>query len=73
MENLRPLRKFTGKIDPRTDHTCICAGVVGLESQAKRCISSCIFLQMLALTPPVAPYYFCTFAANELYFSQIRQ
>ncbi len=72
MKNLRPPYESTGKIDPKTDHTCICAGVVGLESQAKRCISSCIFLQMLALTTLVAPYYFCTFAANELCSFQIR-
>jgi hypothetical protein len=44
MENLRPPCESTGKVDSRTDHTYICAGIVGLESQVKRCISSCIFL-----------------------------
>jgi hypothetical protein len=32
MENLRPPHESTGKIDSRIDHTCICAGVVELES-----------------------------------------
>ena len=72
MENLRPPRESMGKIDPRTNHTCLCAGIMGLGSQAKRYIPSCIFLQMLALTPPVAPYYFCIFEPNELHLCQIR-
>jgi hypothetical protein len=72
MGNLRPPHKSTGKIDPRTIHIYLCAGIVRLGSQAKKCISSCIYLQMLALTPSIVPYYFCNFATSKLHFFQIR-
>jgi hypothetical protein len=32
MENLRPLHESTGKINLKIDHTCICTGIIGLES-----------------------------------------
>jgi hypothetical protein len=72
MGNLRPPCKSTDKIDPRTTHIYLCAGVVRLSSQAKRCISSCIYLQILALTSSIVPYYFCNFITSKLHFFQIR-
>jgi hypothetical protein len=54
MKNLRPPGESTGKIDLIMYHTCLCAGVVRLGSQANRCICTCIFLQILDLTLAVA-------------------
>jgi hypothetical protein len=71
MGNLRPPHKSTGKLDFRTTYIYLCAGIVRLSSQVKRYISSCIYLQILVLTPSIVPYYFCNFATSKLHFFQI--
>ena len=58
MENPTPPRESTGKIVLRTHYICLCVGIVGLGSQAKRCIQICIFLQILALTSLQVPITF---------------